>query len=35
PVLLLDGDGCDMENINDGQMKTRLQAFLEILEVKR
>ncbi len=35
PVLLLDGDGCDRENINDGQMKTRLQAFLEILEVKR
>jgi len=35
PVLVLDGDGCDRENINDGQMKTRLQAFLEILEVKR
>lgn len=34
PVLLLDGDGCDRENVNDGQMKTRLQAFLEILEVK-
>lgn len=33
PVLILDGDGCDRENINDGQMKTRLQAFLEILEV--
>jgi benzoyl-CoA reductase/2-hydroxyglutaryl-CoA dehydratase subunit BcrC/BadD/HgdB len=35
PVLVLDGDGCDRENINDGQMKTRLQAFLEILEVKK
>jgi len=35
PVLLLDGDGCDRENINDGQMKTRLQAFLEILEGRK
>lgn len=35
PVLVLDGDGCDRENINDGQMKTRLQAFLEILEGKQ
>jgi len=35
PVLVLDGDGCDRENINDGQMKTRLQAFLEILEEKK
>lgn len=35
PVLLLDGDGCDRDNINDGQMSTRLQAFLEILEAKR
>jgi len=34
PVLVLDGDGCDRKNINDGQMKTRLQAFLEILEEK-
>ncbi len=32
PVLLLDGDGCDRDNVNDGQMYTRLQAFLEILE---
>jgi benzoyl-CoA reductase/2-hydroxyglutaryl-CoA dehydratase subunit BcrC/BadD/HgdB len=34
PVLVLDGDGCDRDNINDGQMKTRLQAFLEMLEEK-
>ena len=32
PVLLLDGDGCDRGNVNDGQMGTRLQAFLEMLE---
>ncbi|SMC68703.1 2-hydroxyacyl-CoA dehydratase subunit D [Papillibacter cinnamivorans] len=32
PVLILDGDGCDRKNVNDGQMSTRLQAFLEILE---
>jgi len=35
PVLVLDGDGCDRDNINDGQMKTRLQAFLEILEARK
>jgi len=35
PTLLLDGDGCDRGNVNDGQMATRLQAFLEILEAKR
>lgn len=35
PVLLLDGDGCDRKNINDGQMKTRLQAFLELLEARK
>lgn len=32
PVLVLDGDGCDRNNVNDGQMSTRLQAFLELLE---
>jgi benzoyl-CoA reductase/2-hydroxyglutaryl-CoA dehydratase subunit BcrC/BadD/HgdB len=35
PVLLLDGDGCDRRNINEGQMSTRLQAFTEILESGR
>ena len=32
PTLILDGDGCDSRNINDGQMHTKLQAFLEMLE---
>jgi benzoyl-CoA reductase/2-hydroxyglutaryl-CoA dehydratase subunit BcrC/BadD/HgdB len=32
PVLVLDGDGCDRKNINEGQMSTRLQAFTEMLE---
>lgn len=35
PVLILDGDGCDRQNVGDGQMVTRLQAFLEILERRR
>jgi benzoyl-CoA reductase/2-hydroxyglutaryl-CoA dehydratase subunit BcrC/BadD/HgdB len=35
PVLVLDGDGCDRKNVNDGQMRTRLQAFLEVLESGR
>ena len=35
PVLVLDGDGCDRENVNEGQMKTRLEAFLEILGAKK
>ncbi|MCD7947037.1 MAG: 2-hydroxyacyl-CoA dehydratase family protein [Oscillospiraceae bacterium] len=32
PTLLLDGDGCDSGNVGDGQMVTRLQAFMEQLE---
>lgn len=35
PTLILDGDGCDRGNVNDGQMNTRVQAFLEILEHKK
>jgi benzoyl-CoA reductase/2-hydroxyglutaryl-CoA dehydratase subunit BcrC/BadD/HgdB len=35
PVLVLDGDGCDRKNINEGQMSTRLQAFMEMLESGR
>ena len=35
PTLVLDGDGCDSSNVNDGQMVTRLQAFLELLEGNR
>jgi benzoyl-CoA reductase/2-hydroxyglutaryl-CoA dehydratase subunit BcrC/BadD/HgdB len=35
PVLVLDGDSCDPKNVNEGQMNTRLQAFLEMLEAER
>lgn len=34
PMLALDGDGCDRRNLNDGQMLTRLEAFLELLAQK-
>ena len=29
--LTLDGDGMDRRNSHDGQIKTRLEAFLELL----
>nr|WP_325185111.1 2-hydroxyacyl-CoA dehydratase family protein [uncultured Oscillibacter sp.] len=32
PTLVLDGDGCDGRNVADGQMITRVNAFLEQLE---
>ena len=32
PMLILDGDGIDKRNNHDGQIKTRLEAFLEMLE---
>ena len=32
PTLILDGDGCDTRNVSDGQMITRVKAFLEQLE---
>ena len=32
PVLVLDGDGCDTSNVNDGQTATRMEAFIELLE---
>ena len=32
PPLVLDGDGCDPRNVADGQMVTRVNAFLEQLE---
>ena len=35
PTLILDGDGCDSNNVNDGQTVTRMEAFLEILENKK
>jgi len=31
PTLVLDGDGCDVDNNSDGQLQTRLGAFLEML----
>ncbi len=35
PALILDGDGCSPANSPDGQMKTRAEAFLEMLETTR
>ena len=35
PLLQLDGDGIDERNSHDGQIKTRLEAFFEVLEAKR
>lgn len=35
PTLILNGDGGDPTNCADGQMATRLGAFLEMLEKKR
>lgn len=35
PTLVLDGDGCDRSNCPPGQMTTRMQAFMELLEGKR
>ena len=32
PMLILDGDGIDKRNSHDGQIKTRLEAFLEMIE---
>ncbi|AKA67553.1 2-hydroxyacyl-CoA dehydratase subunit D [Clostridium scatologenes] len=34
PMLILDGDCMDRRNCHDGQLKTRLEAFLEILKNK-
>ena len=31
PMLILDGDGIDKRNSHDGQIKTRLEAFLEFI----
>lgn len=35
PTMILDGDGCNPANSSDGQVSTRLQAFLEMLEKNR
>lgn len=32
PMLILDGDGMDRRNSHDGQIKTKLEAFLEIIK---
>ena len=32
PLLVLDGDAMDRRNSHDGQIKTRLEAFLEVLD---
>lgn len=34
PLLILDGDALDKRNSQDGQMKTRCEAFLELLEAR-
>lgn len=35
PLLQLDGDGIDERNSHDGQIKTRLEAFFEVLDANR
>jgi hypothetical protein len=35
PVLVIDGDGCMRSGCSAGQLSTRLQAFLELLEARR
>jgi hypothetical protein len=35
PALILDGDACDRRNSQLGQMSTRLQAFMELLENRK
>ncbi|MCD7864764.1 MAG: 2-hydroxyacyl-CoA dehydratase family protein [Clostridiales bacterium] len=32
PLLILDGDGMDRRNSHDGQIKTRVEAFLEMIQ---
>ena len=34
-MLILDGDGIDRRNSHDGQIKTRLEAFLEMLDTEK
>ena len=35
PTLILDGDGCDSGNSSNGQIATRMQAFIEMLEDRK
>ena len=32
PTIILDGDGCNLANTSDGQVSTRLQAYMEMLK---
>ena len=32
PMLILDGDALDRRNSHDGQIRTRLEAFLEMID---
>lgn len=34
PYLSIDGDGVDRRNAHEGQIKTRLEAFMEIIDSK-
>lgn len=35
PMLILDGDGIDRRNSHDGQIKTRLEAFIEMIRKQK
>ncbi len=35
PALVLDGDGCDRANCMEGQLSTRMSAFLEMLRARQ
>ena len=35
PTLVLDGDGCDSGNTSNGQIRTRMEAFIEMLEERK
>ena len=35
PTLILDGDGCDAGNTSNGQIRTRMEAFIEMLEDRK
>ena len=35
PFLILDGDGIDRRNSHDGQIKTRFEAFLEVIRQQK
>lgn len=35
PLLIIDGDGMDRRNSHDGQIRTRFEAFLEVLKQRK